>query len=144
MLKKEKKEKIAQEIKEYMDYRKERHPKEPSAGSVFKNKNLDSRLRAQIKKLKIKNKKLLKEFPELEEFNKKGMIPAGWLIKQCGLRGRKIGGAQISQLHPNFILNLGSARAKDILELINLVKKAVKNKFGIKLEEEVQFLGFEK
>ena len=67
---------------------------------------------------------------------------AARLIEDCGLKGKKIGKAQISKKHANFIVNLGGAKAKDVLKLINLIKKEVKNKFGIKLEEEIQYLGF--
>lgn len=65
---------------------------------------------------------------------------AGELIEKCGLKGKKIGGAEISKVHANFIVNSGEAAAKDVLSLIKLVKKAVKNKFNVKLEEEIVFL----
>ena len=67
---------------------------------------------------------------------------AGKLIEGCGLKGKKIGKAQISNTHANFIINLGGAGAKDVKKLINLAKKKVKNKFGVKLEEEIRYLGF--
>ena len=62
------------------------------------------------------------------------------MIEKAGLKGKKIGGAQISEQHANFIINMGGAEAKDVLELIDLAKKEVKNKLGIKLEEEIKFL----
>lgn len=65
---------------------------------------------------------------------------AGELIEKCGLKGKKIGGAQISDIHANFIVNLGAAKAKDVLSLIKLMKKTVNKKFKIKLEEEIIFL----
>ena len=58
------------------------------------------------------------------------------------MKGKKIGDAQISPKHANFIVNLGKAKAKDVLELINLIKDQVRKKFGIKLKEEIQLLGF--
>ena len=67
---------------------------------------------------------------------------AGDLIEKCGLKETKIGSAQISRKHANFILNLGGATAEDIKSLIELAKKEVKNKFGIELNEEIQYLGF--
>lgn len=67
---------------------------------------------------------------------------AGDLIEKCGLKGKKIRGAKISEKHANFIVNLGEARAKDVMALIGLIKKEVKEKKGILLEEEIQFLGF--
>ncbi len=62
------------------------------------------------------------------------------LIKECGLEGKRIGNAQISKKHSNFIINLGNASSKDVLDLINLVKKQVKKKFGIEIEEEIFYL----
>ena len=69
-------------------------------------------------------------------------ISAGELIEKCGLKGRKSGGAMISEKHANFIVNLDGAQAKDVLSLINLIKKEVKKKFDVELKEEIQFLGF--
>lgn len=62
------------------------------------------------------------------------------LIDQAGLRGHQIGGAQISPLHPNWIVNLGEARSRDVRELIDLVKTRVREKFGIELQTEVQYV----
>jgi len=67
---------------------------------------------------------------------------AGRLIDQAGLKGTKIGDAMISKKHANFIINLGSAKAKDVIKLIKLVKKVVKEKYNINLKEEIQYLGF--
>lgn len=67
---------------------------------------------------------------------------AAELIEKCGLKGKRIGNVKISEKHANFIINLGNGRAKDVRKLINLAKKRVKNKFGIKLKEEIQYLGF--
>jgi len=60
------------------------------------------------------------------------------LIDACGLKGFRIGDAEISNEHANFIVNLKNAKAENILKLINLIKKEVKNKFLIDLEEEIQ------
>ena len=65
------------------------------------------------------------------------------LIEKAGLSGEKRGDAEISEKHCNFIVNLGSASSDDILELIRLVKEKIKEKFGIEIEEEIQYLGFE-
>jgi UDP-N-acetylmuramate dehydrogenase len=127
-------EQIKEKTKKFLDYRKQCHPMNfPSAGSVFVNPER-----------KIINKKLLKNFPELAEYNQKGVIPAGYLISKCQLAGKKIGEAQISEKHANFIVNLGGAKAKDVLALIQLAQKKVKERFGIKLNTEVQFIGFDK
>lgn len=67
-------------------------------------------------------------------------ISAGKLIEDAGLKGTTIGGAQISDVHGNFIVNTGIATAADILALIDLAKKTVQEKFGIILEEEITIL----
>jgi len=66
---------------------------------------------------------------------------AGYLIEQCGLKGTRSGGAMISNKHANFIVNTGGASCKDVLGLIELCQKKVKEKFGVKLEEEIIKVG---
>jgi len=66
---------------------------------------------------------------------------AGWLIEQAGLKGRRVGDAQVSEKHANFIVNRGQARAKDVVELISLVKDKVHRRFGTALELEVELVG---
>jgi UDP-N-acetylmuramate dehydrogenase len=60
------------------------------------------------------------------------------MIEECDLKGLQSGGAKISERHANFIVNTGNAKASDVVELINLIKNRVFEKFGVKLEEEVQ------
>jgi len=67
--------------------------------------------------------------------------PAWWLIDQVGLRGYRIGDAQISQLHTNFFLNLGQARASQVKALMDLARARIRQKFGIELEAEVTLVG---
>ena len=66
--------------------------------------------------------------------------PAGRLIERCGLKGMRIGGAEISRIHANFIVNTGGATSKDALDLIDLAKNTVKEKFGIELELELKVI----
>jgi UDP-N-acetylmuramate dehydrogenase len=63
------------------------------------------------------------------------------LVEAVGLRGERIGGAQISEKHANFILNLGDARAADVKALIDLAQRRVREKFGLFLETEVNLVG---
>jgi len=63
---------------------------------------------------------------------------AGELIEKAGLKGLQIGDAKISDEHANFIINLGKATSDDVLELIKIIKKEVKEKFSIDLEEEIK------
>ena len=66
---------------------------------------------------------------------------AGALIEQCGLKGCTIGGAQVSQKHAGFIVNVGEATAADILNLIEHVQRVVRAQTGVHLETEVRVLG---
>ncbi|MFZ2681988.1 MAG: UDP-N-acetylmuramate dehydrogenase [Patescibacteria group bacterium] len=104
-----------------------------SAGCMFKNVEFADA--EEISKLKSKV-----EIPE----NMLAMrrLGAGWLIDQLGLKGMKMGEAQIAPQHGNFLLNVGHASAKDIAALISLVKTRARNEFGVQLHEEVQYLGF--
>ena len=67
---------------------------------------------------------------------------AAKLIEQAGLKGKRIGDAQVSEKHANFIVNLGNAKAADIVKLIDLVKRTVYQNSGLMLELEVKMVGF--
>lgn len=66
--------------------------------------------------------------------------PTAKLIDKCGLKGKKIGGAQVSKKHANFIINTGNATARNVLDLMDLIKKEVRKKFKINLEKEIQII----
>jgi UDP-N-acetylmuramate dehydrogenase len=66
---------------------------------------------------------------------------AGRLIEAVGLKGRRMGGAAISDRHANFIVNLGDARAEEVRRLMEIAQAEVKEKFGVNLQPEVRFLG---
>jgi len=66
---------------------------------------------------------------------------AGQLIEEAGLKGYRVGDAQISLLHANFIVNLGNASARDVLTLIEHIKKTIHEKYGIDMHPEVQVVG---
>jgi UDP-N-acetylenolpyruvoylglucosamine reductase len=68
-------------------------------------------------------------------------IPAGRLIDELGLKGARRGGAAVSTVHGNFIVNEGSATAADVLELIEFIKSRAKAERGIELREEVEIIG---
>ncbi|MFH1564777.1 MAG: UDP-N-acetylmuramate dehydrogenase [bacterium] len=134
---------------------------------IFKNKELNFKYRSSgIKngsviisaKLKLKkgdkqeSEKLVKKYlKERSEKQPKGFCAgsifknpknssAGLLIEKCGLKGLKIGDAQISEQHANFIVNLDGAKAGDVLGLIERIKKEVEKKFGVKLKEELKII----
>lgn len=123
--------KSQQKVKEILAARKEKQPFYfPSSGSFFKNPI-------------VKNRKIVEEYKrDTGNKSEKGVIPAGYIIEALGLKGKKIGGAQVSDKHANFIMNTGKAKAEDFIILAAIIKTRVRNKFGIQLKEEVQMVGF--
>lgn len=121
---------IKEKIQQKIDYRINRHPiGYPNIGSTFKNIPLDS-LSANLQK----------EFASFVKTDPFPIIPTAKLLALCDLKGRKVGGAMISDKHPNFIVNLNNAKAEDVKALIEIAKVAVKEKYGIILEEEIIYL----
>ena len=66
---------------------------------------------------------------------------AGALVDRAGLKGRRLGGAQISETHANFVVNDGTATAGEIRTLIETARAAVRERFGVELRDEVVYLG---
>ncbi|MBU7592019.1 UDP-N-acetylmuramate dehydrogenase [Metabacillus halosaccharovorans] len=66
---------------------------------------------------------------------------AGQLVEAAGLKGYQLGGAKISEMHGNFIVNAGGATAQDVLDLVAFVKKTILEKYDIKMETEVEIIG---
>ncbi len=116
--------------KSHMKYRRERHPLEyPNAGSVFKN--------CDVKKMPVRWRKQFANIIKTDPFP---VIPTAAIIAAAGLKGLRVGNVQVSTKHPNYIVNLGNGRAKDVARLVEKVKQKVKKKFGMQLEEEIQFV----
>ena len=74
-------------------------------------------------------------------FKKIEGVGAGRLVDQCGLKGYRVGGAAISHIHANIMVNLGNATAADVRTLIRIAQDAVEQKFGHRLEPEIGFIG---
>ncbi len=111
--------------------RKNIHPMEfGNAGSFFKNIEITEDVKDKL------NGKL-----DISKFDGK-KIPAGFLIEQADLKGWQVGGAEVSEKHANFLINKNNAKAQDIFDLADLIKKKVFDKYGIELQEEVQYIGF--
>ena len=66
---------------------------------------------------------------------------AGYLIEQAGLKGYQVGGAQISTLHANFIVNVGGATGANVMAIIHHARHVVREQFGVEMETEVEFIG---
>lgn len=121
---------IEAKIKEISAKRKIQQPQALSAGSYFKKSLVESE--AVMRKIE-------KMGGTLFEGDK---VAPGWLIERAGLKGKKMGGAMVSDVHANFLVNTGGATAEDVLELAEFVKEEVYDKFGIRMEEEVYRIGF--
>ncbi|MCK4891443.1 MAG: FAD-binding protein [Candidatus Pacebacteria bacterium] len=107
--------------------------KYPNAGSIFKNPEVDDKHLED----------LIEKYPELANIAKNNIIPAGWLIEQINeLKSKKIGGAMISEKHCNFIVNFNNAKSEDVVILTSLIKQKVRNRLGIQLKEEIEYVGF--
>jgi UDP-N-acetylmuramate dehydrogenase len=117
-------------VQERLEYRQNTQPNLPSAGCIFKNIRFED---VDLKKLEDKN-------IEVAKFDKFKKIPAAYIIEKTGLKGHKIGDAQISEQHGNYIVNTNNATADQIIMLISFIKQQVRDKYGIQLQEEVQLL----
>lgn len=117
--------------KEVQADRESKHPQDVfCAGSFFMNPV-------------VQDQDLREEFSrDSGKVPKDDKLPAGWLIDQVGLRGKIIGHAKVSELHPNYILNTGGATAEEILTIVSIIKQRVRDELNIQLREEVQFVGF--
>lgn len=101
------------------------------AGCIFKNP-----------KWPQERERLLKEFPNLAQFQDRETIPASYLIDHAGFKGKRVGNAEVSGAHANYITNEGGATADEVMQLIALIKEYVHRKYGVLLKEEIQLVGF--
>lgn len=106
---------------EALNYRTATQPKGASAGCTFRNISI-------VEAVTI---------PTPDR-----ITSAGYLIDKAGLKGKRLGDAMISDMHANFILNMGKARAQDVVGLVKLIKSEVFKKFGVHLSLEVRTIGF--
>lgn len=100
-------------------------------GSFFKNVEVNNLSKQQLSK--IPREKILY-----------GKVPAGHLLESVGAKGTRLGDIKIADYHANLLINLGNGKASDFYKLAQKFQERVKDKFGIKLEPEVQLLGFDK
>lgn len=117
-------------VQEKIDYRNLKHPMDyPSIGSTFKN--------VKVEDLPENSKNELMQYIKDDPFP---VIPVAKILYLAGVKGRREGDAQISEKHPNFIINLGNARFGDVKKLIDFEKIKVKEMFSIDLHEEIMYL----
>ena len=116
--------------REHVTYRQERHPLEyPNAGSIFKNCDLEI--------FSAKMKEDMKDVVKVDPFP---VVPTAYLIASAELKGMRVGDAEVSEKHPNYIVNYGNASSQDVITLIKQVKERIREKFGIELEKEITIL----
>lgn len=122
------KEEIMRKLNTYKNQRWQSQPLGLSAGCIFKNP-------------------IPKELKDITGLGTKGMpeLPkerrAGYLLDSAGAKKMKIGGAEVSSKHANFILNIDNAQATDIRMLIEEMREKVRQKFSLTLEEEIEYIG---
>ncbi len=105
-----------------------------NAGSFFKNPVVSVEKAADLKKL-------FPGMPCYEQNSSDVKLAAGWLIEQCGWKGRSIGNAGVHEKQALVLINHGSASGEEIFTLSEMIKNSVKNKFDIELEREVEVIG---
>ena len=106
---------LERDVRRYLDRRKSGTPfNEPCCGSVFRNPT----------------------WPEGGE--PEGPHTAGRMIDALGLKGYRVGGAEVSRKHANYIVNTGGATARDVLSVIEHVRDQVRKEFGVELQLEVE------
>jgi UDP-N-acetylmuramate dehydrogenase len=109
---------------------------------VFKKKGEIADLRRAVEAIVADRKMKHPQDPSAGSVFKNPEGHASWkLVNDSGLKGKRIGGAMVSELHTNFIINAGGAKASDIRELIALVQSTVHKRFGVELHPEVRTVG---
>ncbi len=107
----------------------------PSAGCLFKNIDITADFWQDPIRRQWENR-----VPE--EFKQHHRIPAAWLIDHAELKGKRIGGVEVSIKHANYANNVGDARAEDVIMLVSIIKQKIRTKYGVQLEDEVEMVGF--
>ncbi|MFS8064520.1 MAG: UDP-N-acetylmuramate dehydrogenase [Luteimonas sp.] len=118
---------------ENITYRQQKHPLDyPNCGSVFKNISKNEEV-----------DKVIEKWPDIISLVKEkwhGKISMGYVIDRLGLKGQRIGNAQISEKHQNFIVNLGGAKAHEVKGLIAEIENKVQGEFGFTPEVEIEIV----
>jgi UDP-N-acetylmuramate dehydrogenase len=131
--------------KESFSYRRSRFADDVVLGASFQLKHGEKEKLSAIRREFIlkRNETQPLEYPNLGSmFKNPPNTFAAKLIEQAGLKGKRVGDAQVSEKHANFIVNLGNAKAADIVKLIDLIKRTVYQNSGLMLELEVKMVGF--
>lgn len=124
--------KLVERASELVEWRRTKHPMEyGNSGSIFKRKDLKE-VPAHV----------LKKYPDIDRAVRDGQVATAFFIDEAGLKLKRVGGAEVSEKHPNFIVNkTGTAKAEDVIMLSGIIKSSVLHQFGIIIEEEIHYLG---
>jgi len=126
-------------VAKYIDYRHRTQPLDlPNSGCVFKNVDL---IKNPVNEEKVISALDITQ-EEYKQATKHNKLPVSFILDRMGLKGRKMGGAQVSDKHGAFIVNIGGATAEHVIMLMSDIKMKVRNELGIQLEEEIQYVGF--
>ncbi len=120
-------------VKKFIAARRGQPYHKPSSGCIFMNVPI-----VDIEEVRHK----FKGEEKIEDFIKKGQLPASWLIDKAGLKNKTIGGIQVSEDHANYLINIGGGKAEQVVQMISYIKQQVRDQFGIQLQEEVRYIGF--
>lgn len=116
-----------------IEYRKKNHPLEyPSCGSVFKNIYRAEQVGAIIK--------VWPDIKEQVETKWYGKVAIGYISNRLGFSGKRVGNAQVSDKHANYIVNLGGAKASDVRKIIEEIQEKVRSAFGFTPEVEIEIV----
>lgn len=122
---------LAARAEEILAVRNKKYPPEMRcAGSVFKNlifSDLPRRVQAMVP----------------SEVVKGGKVPSAWFLDVTGVKGMRSGGIHVADYHANLIFNAGAGTARELRQVIGELKRRVRERFGIDLEEEIQYVGFD-
>ena len=121
-------EEIIRRLNLYKEKRQASQPVGQSAGSVFKNP-----IPKELQNVTGSGSLNMPELPRERT--------AGFMLEKSGVKRMRVGGARVSSKHANFVLNTGDAKAQDVRQLIEQMRRAVKAKFDINLEEEIEYIG---
>ena len=119
-------------VKARLERRAQTQPLEPSAGCVFKNFRFND-----LDLHTLRSKGL-----DVDKFSEHRKLPAAYIIESSGFKGTRVGDIEVSSVHANFLINHGQGTATQVVELISQIKKAVQDKYGLELQEEIQRVGF--
>lgn len=119
-------------VNERLERRAKTQPAQPSAGCIFKNFRFDD---IDLDALRAKGL-------DVDKFSEHRKLPAAYIIESAGLKGTRVGDIEVSSVHANFLVNHGAGTSAQVRELMEKIKQAVRERYELELQEEVQLVGF--